>query len=75
MTNSYYQKITKKDSGKKQAKYIKIFLKKKNTKGKRGSRRYQNLTKEEKEKRRNKNLFEEQKQKLVEYKKKNDNST
>ena len=44
-------KNTRKDSGKKHAKNIKIFLKKKNTNGEKSPReRYQNLTEEEKEK-------------------------
>ena len=47
---------------------IKIFLKKKKTKGKKKTRgRYQNFTKEEKEKSSDKNLSEEQKQKVTEY--------
>ena len=48
-------------------KNIKIFIKKKKTKGKKRLAKDQNLTEEEKEKSRLKNLSEEQKQKQVEY--------
>ena len=55
LTNITWQitmiKNTRKDSGKKHAKNIKIFLKKKNTNGEKSPwERYQNLTEEEKEK-------------------------
>ena len=50
-------------------KNIKIFIKKKKTKGKKRLAKDQNLTEEEKEKSRLKNLSEEQKQKQVEYRK------
>ena len=62
-------KNTKRSSEKKHMKDIKIFLRKKKTKGeKRPGKDNQNFTEEEKEKRCNKNhLSEEQKQKLDEY--------
>ena len=66
-------KNTKKNSGKKHVKDVKIFEDKKDKGQKKIRDRYQNLSAEEKVKKRqyhhehSKNLFEEQKQKQVEY--------
>ena len=59
-------KNTERDSKEKHAKDIKIFLKKRKTKGEKRPKRYQNFAEEEKEKKHKKNLSEKQKRKLSE---------